>query len=84
MFASKFKSKPKHVPKKVAPKRIFVEIGREFSLTFTIIFLRMLTLPSWLIKYKKPIVITLSLVVLQWFFGFDPKFTLINLIWLLF
>jgi len=44
----------------------------------------MLTLPSWLIKYKKPIVITLSLVVLQWFFGFDPKFTLINLIWLLF
>jgi len=44
----------------------------------------MLTLPSWLIKYKKPIVITLSLVLLQWAFGFDPKFTLINLIWLLF
>jgi hypothetical protein len=37
-----------------------------------------------IIKYKKPIVITLSLVLLQWVFGFDPKFTLINLIWLLF
>jgi len=84
MFASKFKPKSKPVPKKVAPKRIFIERGREFSLTFTIIFLRMLTLPSWLIKYKKPIVITLSLVLLQWAFGFDPKFTLINLIWLLF
>jgi len=44
----------------------------------------MLAFPPWIIKYKKPIVITLSLVVLQWVFGFDPKFTLINLIWLLF
>ena len=35
-------------------------------------------------KIKKTIVITLSRVVLQWAFGFDPKFTLINLIWLLF
>ena len=44
----------------------------------------MIRLPFWMIKYKKHIVITLSLVVLQWAFGFDPKFTLINLIWLLF
>jgi len=44
----------------------------------------MLAFPNWIIKYKKLIVITLSLVLLQWAFGFDPKFTLINLIWLLF
>ncbi len=37
----------------------------------------------WMIKYKKQIVITISIIVLQWIFGFDPKFTLINLIWLL-
>jgi hypothetical protein len=35
------------------------------------------------IKYKKPLIITVSIVVLQLLFGFDPKFTLINLIWLL-
>lgn len=44
----------------------------------------MLRMPAWIKKHKKPIVITLSLIVLQWAFGFDPKFTLINLIWLLF
>ncbi|MFN5620759.1 MAG: hypothetical protein ACK478_05610 [Flavobacteriales bacterium] len=33
-------------------------------------------------KYKKPIIITLSIIVLQLIFGFDPKFTLINIIWL--
>lgn len=35
-----------------------------------------------LLKYKKPIVITASVVVLQLFFGFDPKFCIINIIWL--
>jgi len=35
-----------------------------------------------LIKYKTPIVITISLVVLQLIWGFDPKFYLINIIWL--
>ena len=34
-------------------------------------------------KYKKPIIITASVIALQCFFGFDYKFTLINLIWLL-
>ena len=34
-------------------------------------------------KYKKAIVITSSVVVLQLIFGFDPKFCIINLIWLL-
>jgi len=34
-------------------------------------------------KYKKPFIITISVVVLQIWFGFDPKFTVINLIWLL-
>ena len=37
---------------------------------------------TFLIKYKKPIVVTISLIVLQLIFGFDPKFTIINIIWL--
>ncbi len=35
-----------------------------------------------LIKYKKPVVITTSLVALQLVFGWDAKFCLINIIWL--
>ncbi|TAF75810.1 MAG: hypothetical protein EAZ53_05005 [Bacteroidetes bacterium] len=34
------------------------------------------------LKYKKPIIITASIIGLQLIWGFDPKFTLINLIWL--
>lgn len=34
------------------------------------------------IRYKKPIIITTSVVVLQLIFGFDPKFCIINIIWL--
>lgn len=37
---------------------------------------------SLLLKYKKPIVITTSVVLLQLIFGFDPKFCIINLVWL--
>jgi len=37
---------------------------------------------QFILKYKKPIIITLSITVLQLIFGFDPKFTLINIIWL--
>jgi hypothetical protein len=33
-------------------------------------------------KYKKQIIITASVILLQVIFGFDPKFTLINFIWL--
>jgi hypothetical protein len=33
-------------------------------------------------KYKKQIIITASVILLQLIFGFDPKFTLINIIWL--
>ncbi len=36
-----------------------------------------------ILKYKKPLIVTISVVVLQLIFGFDPKFTIINLIWLL-
>ncbi len=39
---------------------------------------------SFLLKYKKQIVITLSITILQLIWGFDPKFTLINIIWLFF
>ena len=35
-------------------------------------------------KYKKQIVITSAVILLQVIFGFDPKFTIINLIWLIF
>ena len=35
------------------------------------------------VRFKKPIIITLSIVLLQFFFGWDVKFTLINVIWLL-
>ena len=35
------------------------------------------------IKYKKPIVITLGITILNIIFGFDARFTLINLLWLL-
>lgn len=34
-------------------------------------------------QYYKPLVITLSVAILNLVFGFDPKFTIINLIWLL-
>lgn len=34
-------------------------------------------------KYAKPVIITLSVVILNLLFGFDAKFTIINLIWLL-
>ncbi len=34
------------------------------------------------VKYKKPIVIVVSITVLQLIFGFDPKFCIINIIWL--
>ncbi len=39
---------------------------------------------SFLIKYKKPIVITMAITLLNLIFGFDPRFTIINLLWLFF
>ncbi|MFM8433073.1 MAG: hypothetical protein ACKOQ6_04355 [Bacteroidota bacterium] len=36
-----------------------------------------------LFRYKKPIVITTGLIVLNLIYGFDPRFTIINLLWLL-
>jgi len=35
------------------------------------------------IKYKKAIIITTAVIVLQLVFGWDAKFCIINLIWLL-
>jgi len=37
----------------------------------------------FVLKHRKPIIITTSVVVLQLIFGFDPKFCAINIIWLL-
>lgn len=41
-----------------------------------------LSMKTFLTKYKKPVVITASILLLQLLFGFDPKFTIINIIWL--
>lgn len=38
---------------------------------------------EFIIKYKKPIVITVGITVLNIVFGFDERFTIINLLWLL-
>jgi len=35
------------------------------------------------IKYRKPIVMTVGILVLNIIFGFDARFTIINLLWLL-
>lgn len=37
---------------------------------------------SFVIKYRKPIIISTSVIVLQLLFGFDAKFSIINIIWL--
>jgi hypothetical protein len=37
---------------------------------------------STLLKYKKTIIIITSITVLQLIWGFDPKFCLINIVWL--
>lgn len=36
-----------------------------------------------LLKYRRPFIILASITILQFFFGFDIKFCLINIIWLL-
>ena len=37
---------------------------------------------NFIIKYRKAIIITASVVALQLIFGFDPKFCIMNIIWL--
>lgn len=34
-------------------------------------------------KYKKPIIIVAGITALNLYYGFDARFTLINLLWLL-
>ena len=41
-----------------------------------------LKMKNFIIKYKKPIVISLALTALNLYFGFDARFTIINIIWL--
>lgn len=38
---------------------------------------------EFLIKHKKPIVISIAVTALNLYFDFDARFTIINLIWLL-
>ncbi|MFD2919698.1 hypothetical protein ACFS6H_08280 [Terrimonas rubra] len=39
--------------------------------------------PNTWARYRKPVIITTAVIVLQLLFGFDPKFCIINIIWLL-
>ena len=36
-----------------------------------------------ILKYKKPIIITIGITILNVIFGFDARFTIINLLWLM-
>ncbi len=38
---------------------------------------------TFVIRYKKQIIITTGIIILNLIFGFDARFTLINLLWLL-
>jgi hypothetical protein len=38
---------------------------------------------GWLLKNKKPLTILTGIIILNSVFGFDARFTLINLLWLL-
>jgi len=38
---------------------------------------------AWLQKNRKPLLITTGITVLNLVYGFDARFTLINLLWLL-
>ncbi len=38
---------------------------------------------TFIIKYKKQIIITIGVTILNIIFGFDARFTIINLLWLL-
>lgn len=38
---------------------------------------------GWLLRNRKPVVILTGIIVLNSVFGFDARFTLINLLWLL-
>ena len=42
----------------------------------------LLSVVAFVQRHRKPVVITASVVVLQLLFGFDPKFCIINIIWL--
>jgi hypothetical protein len=43
----------------------------------------LLAMINLITKYKKPIVITIGITLLNLVFGFDARFTIINLLWLL-
>lgn len=42
-----------------------------------------MSLKNFLLKRKKPIIILLAIIVLNVIFGFDARFTIMNLLWLL-
>ncbi len=49
-----------------------------------IVKLQTMRLQQFFLKYKKQIVITIAIVLLQLIWGFDPKFSIINIVWLFF
>jgi len=38
---------------------------------------------KFVVKYRKPFIITLGIMVLNFTLGFDIRFTIINILWLL-
>lgn len=38
--------------------------------------------PSWLARHKRFLVILAGIVALNFAYGFDPRFTIINLLWI--
>jgi hypothetical protein len=38
---------------------------------------------EFIIKYKKPIIVTIAVTILNYVYGFDARFTIINFLWLL-
>lgn len=36
-----------------------------------------------LLRYKKPLLISMTIIILNVIYGFDARFTIINLVWLL-
>lgn len=42
----------------------------------------MLLVKVYLLKNKKFLIILIGIVALNWFYGFDARFTIINLLWI--
>ena len=46
-------------------------------------YLTTVNMQTFFLKYKKQIIITAGITILNFMFGFDARFTIINLLWLI-